>query len=1044
MINQVGTEQLDDAIDRFEESWTPRSPQEIRLLLEEFGLADDCAALTELIRIDIELRYTRDLSVRLDDYFAEFETLLAEPYCVAQIAFEDFRSRTAFGHPLSVTRWRSLPGVSSERWYQQIANPPDTIELRQPRMPANFRPQLIVDEEVELALESIGFRLIQPIGQGAFSNVYLATQNDLANRHVVLKVVEKTLAEPQHMATLQHTNIVPIYSFHRVQSRSVICMPYAGVVTLSDFLASERKAASRGGPSLVTTVLNRVSDTVIAQAEDASGDLPPRFDWVPAAVDGVVLKPLEHLNRLDSNELALWMFERLAAALAHSHARGVLHGDLKPANVLIRNDGEPALLDFNLSHSLDCQQIKHIGGTLPYMAPESYRGLMGQLVAPDRASDIFGLGVMLFEFVTGRLPFPSPRSSAAIDLEPALRLREQDPDWKIDDCVTPGLKSIINRSLAFEPADRYASAEQFREDLQREGDNRPLLIADESARSQANKWVRRHPRVVSGTTVAMLLLALLIPIGMFAKASHDQSKHMAAMATIDSFADQSTQALSLSASDPRRLAKSQVQAAIKPLEDFGLLDRSRQEELASQLSSDDARAKFQNLVLRHVLHVTFTEIGNLRVRNELPIDESKLGTVDRLIAAAERLHGETPSRALLYARAERAELVGDGDAPKLLAEAKDLPIKSDTEMYLEAIRLMANQRYFEARDLLTVLADRGTIPSALRWTSLGRAQFYASDYELAKLSFTKSLEHAPESSRLLYLRGRCFYRLKQIKQAKQDFTDAIKYEPTFSSALATRGLCLQSQRRHEEAIDDFNEALKHHPGDVHVLILRSRALRNVGRDEEADRDYKAALSATNLTLAGLTTRANERSDRGDLQGALDDLQQAYAMDRGDPYLLLSMAVVLANMDRIPEAIDALDRYVDAKPSETSRIDRAVLLARVGKVDAAIEDLKAAVKPPNVSKVQYQAACVHALLMERGKGSRALALLFLSKALLAGYGIDDVLTDEDLDSLRDDEDFKALLRTVELSKGARRGLVSSPTASASRHRDDPEPSPKTSL
>ncbi len=1044
MINQAGTEQLDEAIDRFEESWTPQSPREFRALLEAFGLADDCAALTELIRIDIELRYQRGLSTRLEDYFDEFESLLEEPYYVAQIAFEDFRSRTAFGHPVSLTRWRSLPGVSSERWYQQLANPPERIPTRlaqRPPMPVGFRPHLMIDEEVEAALESIGFQLIQAIGQGAFSHVYLATQNDLANRHVVLKVVEKTLAEPQNMATLQHTNIVPIYSFHRIQSRSVICMPYAGVVTLADFLASEGKAASRGGPSLVTTVLNRVSDTVLAEVDDASEDVSPRMDWEPAAADGVVLKPLEHLSGLDSNELALWMFERLAAALAHSHARGVLHGDLKPANVLIRNDGEPALLDFNLSHSLDHQPIKHIGGTLPYMAPESYRALMGQVVAPKRGSDIFGLGVMLFEFVTGRLPFPTPRSSAAVDLEPAIRLRKQAPDWQAEDVVTPGLKSIINRALAFEPNDRYASAEQFQQDLQRQRDHQSLRFSDEPLRSRAGKWVRRHPRLVSGTTVAMLLTAVLVPIGIFAKAAHDQSRHMAAMATIDSFADRSSEALSFSASDPLRLNANQVQEAIAPLDEFGLLDRSHLDELESQLNSDAERERFEDLVLRHVLHATFMELGNLRIRNELPIDEGKLERVDRLIAAAEGVQGEKPSRALLCARAEREAMVNLPQASGLPVELKTMPIESDTEMYLEAIRLMAHHRYLEARNLLTVLADRGTIPSALRWTSLGRSQFFAGEYELAKLSFTKSLEYAPESSRLWFLRGRCFYHLGQVLPAMQDFSEAIRLEPTFASALATRGLCLQSLRRHQEAIDDFGEALKHSPGDAHVLILRSRALRKVGRDEAADRDLHEAMAATKLTLSGLVTRALERRNHDDLQGALDDFQQAYAMDRGDPYLLSSMSVVLARMNRIPEAIDLLDRYIDVNQTETSLIDRAVLLARLGKDDEAIKEMRKAVAPPNVPRVQYQAACVHALLMTRDKGDRGRALRYLSKALLAGYGIDAVADDPDLDSLRDDEDFKTLLKTVEISKGVPPDAIASMPEVEKRHRDDPQPSPQ---
>ena len=97
MINRNVLDQVEEAIDSFEENWSPDSRGNIKTLLEAYELTSDPAALTELIRIDIELRYKHGVTVQLDDYFQDFGDLLHAPDSVAQIAFEDYRSRSAGG-----------------------------------------------------------------------------------------------------------------------------------------------------------------------------------------------------------------------------------------------------------------------------------------------------------------------------------------------------------------------------------------------------------------------------------------------------------------------------------------------------------------------------------------------------------------------------------------------------------------------------------------------------------------------------------------------------------------------------------------------------------------------------------------------------------------------------------------------------------------------------------------------------------------------------------------------------------------------------------
>lgn len=1019
MINQAGTDQLDDAIDCFEQNWSPGPPRRVREVLDRFGLSDDAEAATELIRIDIELRYDRGLTIDLQHYFEEFESLLSQPQHVAEIAFEDFRSRTAYGQPLTLSRWKSLPGVSSQRWYRQIDEEAERAGRsagRRPTDPDSQRLQLCAAEsELTQALRDVGFQLIQQIGQGAFSQVYLATQNDLANRYVVLKVVEQPLSEPEKMATLQHTNIVPIYSFHRVLSRSVICMPYAGVVTLADFLAGESAADTRGGASLVTTVLANLDETVIDRPQRDSESMV-EADPVPSVENSGVLEPLSHFRELDCCQLAVWIFERLAAALAHSHARGVMHGDLKPANVLIRNDGEPALLDFNLSHRLDQPNLRHIGGTLPYMSPESYRGLMGQAVAIDQRSDIYALGVMLYQFVTGRLPFASPRSAAAIDLEPALAARKTALGWEPADAVTAGLKSIIERCLADEVMDRYRSAEQLQEDLQRERDHRSLRFAAEPAVCRLKKWIRRHPRLVSSSSVAAVLLTLLVPLAGLAGVAHRRAAQLAAESKVERFADQSSAALSASVADVTQLHRTDIQALLEPLEEFSLLNDVQRQEIFRSLPDQQVRAGFRDLLYKHIMHAAIVETGRLRAKYDAPVEPDQLGRVDRLIreAAAVRPDGET-SRAWTRLLADRATLIGDPQAAPLLRRASELPFDSDTERYLGALELMTRHRYDNARVLLLQIRERGSVPPPLRWTALGRTQLSVGNYEDAKLSFTRSLEYAPDSPQLYYFRGLCHYRSRQYRLAIGDFTKAVEHDPRLMMAYCERGLCRQSLQQHDQALQDYNTALELSPDHVHALIFRSRVLRKLGRPQDAARDWKRVIEATDLSLTELTTRARAYTKRGNFKAAREDLEKALAMDRTDPVVYFQMARVLAELGEVAAAIEQLDRVLAIYPRDGTRMDRAVLLARLGRDDEAIEDLESAMKPPNSPLELYQAACAHALLSQRQRGDRDKAFRYLSQSLFAGFEPDQSLTeDPDLEPLRDDERWDVLLKSLQLA------------------------------
>src|SRR5438552_10311035 len=125
------------------------------------------------------------------------------------------------------------------------------------------------------------------------------------------------------------------------------------------------------------------------------------------------------LERLPYEDSVLWMAARLADGLAHAHERCILHLDLKPANILLTDEGQPMLLDFNLSQNTKQPAgaaAASIGGTLPYMAPEHLEAFRGGTQAVDQRSDLYSFGVILYELLTRRPPFPAHRGLGMKDL----------------------------------------------------------------------------------------------------------------------------------------------------------------------------------------------------------------------------------------------------------------------------------------------------------------------------------------------------------------------------------------------------------------------------------------------------------------------------------------------------------------------------------------------------------------------------------------------------------------------------------------------------
>jgi serine/threonine protein kinase/Flp pilus assembly protein TadD len=334
------------------------------------------------------------------------------------------------------------------------------------------------------------FRLVAELGRGAHGRVFLATQTALADRPVVLKVSPRRSLEHLSLARLQHTHIIPLHAAYDFPESGLraLCLPYLGGATLAQVLyqLGDVPPARRTGKSLI-------------EALDAAGqDAPVRLP-----VHGAYRQALLHATYVEAVcRVALCLTD----GLHYAHERGLLHLDLKPANVLLAADAQPLLLDFHLAlRPLRAGQPapEWIGGTSGYMAPEQEAacaaGRRGSTLAADVdvRCDIHALGRLLYVLLAG-------------DEEPAGPLYRRNP------AVSRGLSDVVGKCLHPDPARRYASAAALAADLRRHLTDLPLRgVPNRSLAERWRKWRRRRPNAPlwAGLLLALVAAGALLAAG---------------------------------------------------------------------------------------------------------------------------------------------------------------------------------------------------------------------------------------------------------------------------------------------------------------------------------------------------------------------------------------------------------------------------------------------------------------------------------------------------------------------------------------------------
>ncbi len=342
-----------------------------------------------------------------------------------------------------------------------------------------------------------GYEILGELGRGGMGVVYKARQTGL-KRLVALKMIlagghggRQELArfrrEAQAIARLQHPNIVQVYEVGEAESGAGVPCPYL--------------------------VLEFV----------AGGSLDQKLAGAPL--------PAREAARL---------VETLARAIDAVHRQGIVHRDLKPANVLLAADGTPKVSDFGLAKRLELGDeasalLTSAGGTATgqvlgtpsYMAPEQAGG-QGAAVGP--ATDVYALGAILYECLTGRPPF---RAALPVDTILQVLYEEAVPPRQLQSGLPRDLETVCLKCLRKEPRRRYESAAALAEDLRRFQAGEPVQARRSGRAERAWRWCRRKPAVAALTVLAGLLLVALVSGSLLAVLLLDQRLERAETAEAD-------------------------------------------------------------------------------------------------------------------------------------------------------------------------------------------------------------------------------------------------------------------------------------------------------------------------------------------------------------------------------------------------------------------------------------------------------------------------------------------------------------------------------
>jgi eukaryotic-like serine/threonine-protein kinase len=681
----------------------------------------------------------------------------------------------------------------------------------------------IFEDDFSMADQRFGnYTIIREIGAGGMGVVFLARRCDGEfDQLVAIKVVRQILAEKhlierfkqerQILATLSHPNIAKLLD--------------GGV-------------SDDGRPFLAMEYID--GETITQFADDQNLDVRSRLD----------------------------IFLKVCSAVAYAHRNLIVHRDLKPNNILVAADNEPKLLDFGLAKLLD-QDAARIGEqtqtafhalTPAYASPEQ---LLGEQITT--ASDIYSLGMIMFELITGGRPFQTDGKSLdeivrTVTLtEPQAPSRYASSGFKLDS----DLDNIVLMALRREPERRYRSVEQFADDIKRHLDGRPVLARPNTWTYRTSKFIRRHR--LGAAAAAIVLITLICGVTATVWQSRKTERQRVKAESINAFLENALQYSNpilspLKKNGQHTTVNEVLDAAARRIED-GEFDNDPELKLELERTISSVLWGQGNY---HRARIHMTEYVKL-LREQYGEDDPNFIVGSVLLAGLLFTKGEMTEAEASYRQylpLMRIESAKGNIKPGVMADALNMfaylrrtqgDSREAEALFRESLTLFPRLTADEQKPVATTrstlastIADQGRFDEALEMARLAVQEYEdRGETDSANLGFSLTIHGG-----FLAEKGDLINSDAELERAEVIFRDLL-----FSSnlwlgdALRNRALSLYGQQRYPEAITKLDEALsiyednfgKHYDQYPTALIIKGLSLTKLGKYAEGERALREAV-----------------------------------------------------------------------------------------------------------------------------------------------------------------------------------------------------------
>ncbi len=831
--------------------------------------------------------------------------------------------------------------------------------------PATFTmPQALRVHSTHRIPATIGhYRIIRLLGEGGMGAVYEAEQES-PRRTVALKVIKPGLAsagllrrfaqETQALGRLQHPGIAQIYE---------------------------------------------------AGTADTGFGVQPYFAM--EFIRGKTLLEYVHHHGLTTRQ-RLDLMAKVCEAVHHAHQRGLIHRDLKPGNIVVDETGQPKVLDFGVVRVTDsdsdeqttCQtSVGQLVGTLAYMSPEQVRADPLEL---DIRSDVYSLGVILYELLAGHLPY---NISGAKLHEAVQTIRDTDPApiSSTHRIYRGDIETIVAKALEKDKERRYASAANLAGDIRRHLTNQPITARHPSVGYRLLKFYRRRKVVVIGTAAALILAASSALLTYRGTADPKVSVHLAVLpfgSTVETAAVTARILRDATYQVSRIQGSSRIEFEMVPLKSV------RGVAVNSAESARDA------LNATHVLQGSITADGGDIVLHTW-LTDTRSGVKSKDWTA------RYDARQTRFAGTALAGVVTWGlDLPPL--SAKDSVNSAARRDYLNGLALLRKDEQADAGLELTARATRADPDSPLTHAALAEANWTkylitrdpmwrdrtnlavrdaqrrnpdlapvhrvagvlladAGYYELAAAEYRRAIELDPTHGDAHRRIGDVYEKSGQLQEALAAYQNAVRVDPERYANHQALGAYYFGRGAIAEAIRHMTRVEQLAPAEPEAHRILGVAYTNIGKFSDAERELRQAISLkeTAPALHGLGVALMYEQKE---LAAIPQFLRALSLNPNRYLSWMNLAICYRRTGRVAESNDAnrkglaaVEKAMAQNPrSGFARSVLAYLCARLGDRTRAESEIAQAVRlSPNDSDTQWIAATTYSVL---GHGDSLLTLL----------------------------------------------------------------------